>query len=73
MSRTPHIRAAIARRYAVLEDQGFEVESGGGQNIFSLFDYLHGLSQVLQEARHLLFSASEAQKNGLSGGSLWPH
>lgn len=60
------VQAAIARRYKVLEDEGFEVETGAG-SIYSLFDYLHGLSQVLGERYPLLFSAAEAKKNNLSG------
>lgn len=60
------VQAAIARRYKVLEDEGFEVETGSG-HVYSLFDYLHGLSQVLGERYPLLFSAAEAKKNNLSG------
>jgi hypothetical protein len=61
------VRNAIARRYKRLEDEGFEVETVGAKNIYSLFDYLHGLSQVLGEAFPLLFSKKDAAKNALSG------
>ncbi|WP_122815922.1 DUF262 domain-containing protein [Nocardioides pantholopis] len=60
------VQAAIARRYKVLEDEGFDVDNGGGQ-VYSLFDYLHGLSQVLGERYPLLFSAADAKRNNLSG------
>lgn len=62
------VRSAIARRYKRLESEGFDVETVGGSNIYSLFDYLHGLSQVLGETYPLLFSKKDAVENKLSGG-----
>lgn len=61
------VQAAIARRYDVLEVEGFDVEPVGEDQIYSLFDYLHGLSQVLGEKFPVLFSSKEAQNNALSG------
>lgn len=61
------VRTAIGRRYKRLEDEGFEVETVGDKNIYSLFDYLHGLSQVLGESYPLLFSKKDAAQNKLSG------
>jgi hypothetical protein len=61
------VRAAIGRRYKGLEDEGFEVEVGGADHVHSLFDYLHGLSQVLGESYPLLFSKTDAARNKLSG------
>lgn len=65
--KNPLVRAAIARRYEVLEVEGFDVEPVGENNIYTLFDYLHGLSQVLGEKHPVLFSIKDAEKNALSG------
>lgn len=64
----PEITSAISRRYAVLENEGFDVEvSAASGKDFSLFDYLHGLSQYLGERYPNLFSSREAKRNKLSG------
>lgn len=62
----PKIRDAIARRYARLTDEGFTVEVDTIGPEYSLFDYLHGLSQYLGELYPRLFSKPEARKNRLT-------
>lgn len=61
------VKAAIARRYKVLEDEGFSVDISHAGNDYSLFDYLHGLSQYLGERYPNLFSKKDAARNKLSG------
>jgi hypothetical protein len=64
--KNPQIRAAIARRYGVLEAEGFDVDVSTTGDEYSLFDYLHGLSQYLGEKYPSLFSSRDAARNRLS-------
>lgn len=60
------VRNAILRRYKILEDEGFTTQQDANAVEFSLFDYLHGLSQYLGETFPRLFSKSAAKKGALS-------
>lgn len=63
---TKEVRDAISRRYNLLRDEGFTVDGESSDNEFSLFDYLHGLSQYLGSSYPNLFSKSAAANNKLS-------
>lgn len=60
------IKTAVARRYKLLEDEGFTVGGDTTSAEYSLFDYLHGLSQVLGEQYPRLFSKKAAKDGRLS-------
>ena len=62
----PGVKSAISRRYKLLEEQGFTVEASLEGNEYTLFDYLHGLSQCLGETYPNLFSKKDAKRNKLS-------
>lgn len=65
--KRPAIKQAIERRYKTLEDEGFVVQKRDSSDGDSLFDYLHGLSQLLGVQHPSLFSPSAGSKNKLSG------
>jgi hypothetical protein len=64
---SPQVESAIQRRYAKLERAGFTVDTLEDDKSFTLFEYLHGLSQVLGEQHPLLFSEQDASAGELSG------
>lgn len=63
---TKEIREAISKRYDLLRGEGFTVDSDAVESEFSLFDYLHGLSQFLGREHPNLFSKASAANNKLS-------